>query len=80
MGLAVSVPAGMVVRKHGPQWIGILKCGGWSSEEARAMADAFLARRGIAAEWAKTEERHRPKVGLMGYRRFDVVYRLEGKP
>ncbi len=76
----MSAPAGMVVRKHGAQWVGILKCGAWTPEDARSMADGFLERRGITAEWAKTEEGRRPKVGMMGYRRFDVFYRLAAKP
>lgn len=72
--------AGMVVRKHGGQWVGILKCGAWSANDARGMADGFLARRGIAAEWSKTVEGPRPKVGMIGYRRYDVFYRLASKP
>jgi len=73
-------PAGMIVRRQGAQWIGVLRCGAGTPEEARDLADGYMARRGIACEWAKTITGYRPKVGVMGYRRYDVVYRLESKP
>lgn len=73
-------PVGLVVRQQGAQWIGVLRCGAGTSDEARSLADAFMGRRGIACEWSQTITGYRPKVGVMGYRRFDVVYRLAGKP
>ena len=74
-------PAGLIVRKSGDQWIGVLRCGAATSDEARSLADGYLKRRGILGEWTKTVTGYRPKVGMLGaYRRFDVIYRLAGKP
>lgn len=73
-------PAGMIVRRHSSQWIAVLRTGAGTAEEARELADGYLSRRGITAEWAKTEGGRRMKVGVAGLRRFDVIYRLERKP
>lgn len=73
-------PAGLIVRKHGAQWVGILRCGAATADEARATADGYLSRRGIAATWTKTDGGQRLKVGVMGLRKFDVYYQLERKP
>jgi hypothetical protein len=69
-----------VVRRQGSQWLGILRCGAATADEARGLADAYLARHGVVGEWTKTIEGYRPKIGVAGYRRFDVIYRLAGRP
>jgi hypothetical protein len=71
---------GLIVRRDESGWVGVLRCGAWTSDEARTMADAFLARRSIAGEWMGTKGGSRMKVGVMGLRRFDVLYRLERQP
>lgn len=73
-------PAGLIVRRYGAQWIGILRCGAGTAEEARVTADAYMERRGIACTWTKTVGGQRLKVGILGLRRFDVYYQLERKP
>lgn len=78
--ISVATTAGMVVRRQGDQWLGILRCGAATPEEARSLADGYMARRAIVCEWAKTEGGQRLKVGIAGFRRYDVVYRLAQKP
>lgn len=76
----MNAPAGLVVRQVGRQWIGILRCGAGTPEQAREMADGYMERRGIACAWTKTAGGQRLKVGVMGLRRFDVYYQLEARP
>lgn len=76
----MSTPAGLIVRQMGHQWIGILRCGAGTAEQAKATADGYMERRGIACTWTKTAGGQRLKVGVMGLRRFDVYYQLESKP
>ena len=72
--------SGMVVRRHSSQWIGVLRCGAATPDEARALADGYIERRGIVAEWTKTTGGRRMKVGIAGLRQYDVIYRLERRP
>lgn len=67
---------GLIVRRDKDGDIGILRCGAYTSAQAREMADAFLARRDIEATYVGTKGGSRMKVGVMGLRRFDVHYRL----
>ena len=76
----MTQPAGLIVRRHGGQWVGILRIGAGSAEEARTVADGYLERRGIEGTWTKTALGHRLKVGVSGLRRFDVYYQLERRP
>lgn len=76
----MSTPAGMTLRRHGGVWVGILRCGAGSADEARAMADGYLSRRRIAGVWTKTTYRGPMKVGIAGLRRFDVYYELAMRP
>ncbi len=71
---------GLLVRRRGDEWIGVLRCGAATPGDARDMADAFLDRRSIRGQWVETNGGRRLKVGIAGLRRFDVVYLLTGKP
>lgn len=73
-------PPGLKVRRISGQWLGLLQVGAGTIDEARALGDAYMARHGITAEYAKTSGGSRLKVGIMGMRRYDVLYRLERRP
>ncbi len=71
---------GLRVRRQGRQWLGTVQVGAATPEEARATADGYLSRKGVAATWTKTTGGERVKVGVMGLRRYSVIYQLSERP
>lgn len=78
----MPAPGGLRVRVQGAATIGTLRCGAATPEEAKVLADGYLARRGIRSEWRRTvRPDYTPKIGVAGYKAFDVEYLLpDGRP